>query len=90
MAVAKYDFEGMRAQAGKVTKGAADLSALVKTIDGAVSDMASAWNDPAQKKFEEQWTEMSAKLKEYVPVIEEYGKAVKNHADKIERDGSGL
>ena len=90
MAIAKYDFEGMRAQAGKVTKGAEDLSSLITTIDGVVRDMASAWSDPAQKEFEQQWTEMSAKLKEYVPVIEDYGRAVNAHADKIERDGSGL
>ena len=90
MAIAKYDFEGMRQQAGKVTKGAEDLRSLISTIDGVVRDMASAWSDPAQKKFEEQWSEMSAKLKEYVPVIEEYGKAVNAHADKIEQAGSGL
>lgn len=90
MAIAKYDFEGMREQAGRVTKGAADLSALVKTIDGTVTDMASAWNDPAQQKFEQQWTEMSAKLKEYVPIIEEYGKAVNAHANKLEQDGSSI
>ena len=90
MAIAKYDFEGMRHQAGKVTKGAADLSALIRTIDGVVEDMKSAWSDPAQQKFEQQWVEMSAKLKEYVPVIEEYGKAVNTHADKIEQAGSGI
>ncbi len=90
MAIAKYDFESMREQASKVTRGAADLSALVKTIDAAVTDMASAWNDPAQQKFEQQWTEMSAKLKEYVPVIEEYGKAVNIHADKVEQAGAGI
>ena len=90
MATASYDFEGMRLQAGKVTKGAEDLSSLITTIDTVVTDMASAWNDPAQKKFEQQWAEMSAKLKEYVPVIEEYGKAVNTHADKIEQAGSGI
>ena len=90
MAIAKYDFEGMRQQAGKVTKGATDLSTLIKTIDGVVEDMKSAWSDPAQQKFEQQWAEMSAKLKEYVPVIEEYGKAVNTHADKIEQAGAGL
>ena len=90
MATASYDFEGMRAQAGKVAKGASDLSNLITTINGVVTDMASAWNDPAQKKFEEQWREMSAKLKEYVPVIEEYSKAVKTHADKVEQAGAGI
>lgn len=90
MAIAKYDFEGMRQQAGKVTKGATDLSTLIKTIDGVVEDMKSAWSDPAQQKFEQQWNEMSAKLKEYVPVIEAYGKAVNAHADKVEQVGSGL
>ena len=90
MAIASYDFEGMREQAGKVTKGADDLSTLIQTIDGVVRDMASAWNDPAQKKFEQQWAEMSAKLKEYVPVIEEYGKAVNAHADRIEQAGAGI
>lgn len=90
MAVAKYDFEAMREQASKVTKGATDLSALIKSVDGVVEEMASAWNDPAQKKFEQQWAEMSAKLKEYVPVIEEYGKAVNTHADKVEQAGSGI
>lgn len=90
MAIAKYDFEGMRQQAGKVTKGADDLSTLIKTIDGVVEDMKSAWSDPAQQKFEQQWTEMSVKLKEYVPVIKEYGKAVHDHADKIEHDGSRI
>ena len=90
MATASYDFEGMRQQAGKVQKGAEDLRSLITTIDRVVRDMEKAWNDPAQKKFEEQWTEMSAKLKEYVPVIEEYGKAVKAHADKIEQAGSGI
>ena len=90
MAIAKYDFEGMRAQAGKVTKGAEDLSSLISTIDAVVTDMASAWSDPAQVKFEQQWTEMSAKLKEYVFVIEEYGKAVNSHAKKIEDAGSGI
>lgn len=90
MATASYDFEGMREQAGKVTKGAEDLRTLITTIDGVVRDMASAWSDPAQKKFEGQWTEMSAKLKEYVPVIEEYGKAVKAHADKVEQAGTGI
>ena len=87
MAVAKYDFEAMFEQAGKVSKGATDLSALIKTIDGVVEEMASAWSDRAQKKFEQQWTEMSAKLKEYVPVIEEYGKAVNSHAEKIRSAG---
>lgn len=90
MATASYDFEGMREQAGKVTKGAEDLRTLITTIDGVVRDMATAWSDPAQKKFEEQWTEMSAKLKEYVPVIEEYGKAVNAHANKIEQAGAGI
>lgn len=90
MATASYDFEGMREQAGKVKKGADDLRTLIATIDGVVSDMASAWNDPAQKNFEAQWTEMSAKLKAYVPVIEEYGKAVNAHADKVEQAGSGI
>lgn len=90
MAIAKYDFEGMRQQAGKVTKGATDLSTLIKTIDGVVEDMKSAWSDPAQQKFEQQWAEMSAKLKEYVPVIEEYGKAVNAHADKVEQAGAGI
>ena len=90
MAIAKYDFEGMRQQAGKVTKGATDLSTLIKTIDGVVKDMKSAWSDPAQQKFEQQWSDMSTKLKEYVPVIEEYGKAVKDHADKVEQAGAGI
>jgi len=90
MAIAKYDFEGMRQQASKVTKGATDLSTLIKTIDGVVEDMKSAWSDPAQQKFEQQWAEMSAKLKEYVPVIEKYGKAVNTHADNVERVGQGL
>lgn len=90
MATARYDFEGMREQAGKVKKGAEDLRSLITTIDGVVRDMATAWDDPAQKKFEQQWTEMSAKLKEYVPVIEEYGKAVNAHADKVEQAGSGI
>ena len=90
MAIAKYDFEGMRQQAGKVTKGATDLSTLIKTIDGVVEDMKSAWSDPAQQKFEQQWAEMSAKLEEYVSVIEAYGKAVNAHADKIEGAGSGI
>ena len=90
MATASYDFEGMRAQAGKVLNGASDLSNLITTIDGVVRDMAGAWNDPAQKKFEEQWSEMSAKLKEYVPIIEDYGKAVNIHADKIEQAGTGI
>lgn len=90
MAIAKYDFEAMREQASKVTKGATELSALIKSIDGVVKEMASAWNDPAQKKFEQQWTEMSAKLKEYVPVIEDYGKAVNAHAQKIEDAGKGI
>lgn len=87
MAIATYDFEAMREQANKVTKGATDLSALIDSINGAVREMASAWSDPAQKKFEQQWSEMSAKLKEYVPVIEEYGKAVNVHAQKIEDEG---
>jgi len=69
MATASYDFEGMRQQASRVKKGADDLSSLISTIDSVVSEMASAWNDPAQKKFEQQWSEMSTKLKEYVPVI---------------------
>lgn len=90
MAIAKYDFEAMREQASKVTKGATDLSALIKSIDGVVEEMASAWSDPAQKKFEQQWYEMSAKLKEYVPVIEEYGKAVNAHAQKVEDAGKGI
>ena len=90
MAVASYDFEGMREEAGKVLKGSVDLDTLVTTINGVIRDMASAWNDPAQKKFEEQWAEMSAKLKEYVPVINDYGKAVNAHADKLESAGSGL
>ena len=90
MATARYDFEGMREQAGKVKKGAEDLRSLITTIDGVVRDMATAWDDPAQKKFEQQWTEMSAKLKEYVPVIEEFGKAVNAHADKVEQAGSGI
>ena len=90
MATASYDFEGMRQQAGKVAKGAADLSSLISTIDNVVSEMAGAWNDPAQKKFEQQWAEMSAKLKEYVPVIEDYGKAVNAHADKVEQAGAGI
>ena len=90
MATASYDFEGMRQQASRVMKGADDLSTLVTTIDGVVRDMASAWSDPAQQKFEQQWAEMSAKLKEYVPVIEEYGKAVNSHADKVEQAGSGI
>ena len=90
MATASYDFEGMRAQAGKVLKGASDLNNLITTIDGVVRDMAGAWNDPAQKKFEEQWSEMSAKLKEYVPIIEDYGKAVNTHADKIQQAGTGI
>ncbi len=90
MAIAKYDFEGMRQQASRVKKGADDLSTLITTIDSVVTEMAGAWNDPAQKKFEQQWTEMSAKLKEYVPVIEEYGKAVNAHADKVEQAGSGI
>ena len=90
MAVAKYDFEGMRQQAGKVTKGAADLNSLISTIDGVVSEMSGAWSDPAQQKFEQQWREMSSKLKQYVPVIEEYGSAVNAHAAKIEQAGAGL
>ena len=90
MAAASYDFEAMRQQAGIVKKGAEDLSSLISTIDSVVTEMASAWNDPAQKKFEQQWVEMSAKLKEYVPVIEEYGKAVNTHADKVEQAGAGL
>ena len=90
MATASYDFEGMRQQAGKVKKGAEDLSALITSIDSAVTEMATAWSDPAQKKFEQQWSEMSAKLKEYVPIIEEYGKAVNAHADKVEQAGSGI
>lgn len=90
MATASYDFEGMRQQAGKVTKGAEDLRTLITTVDGVVTEMASAWNDPAQKKFEQQWNEMSTKLKEYVPVIEEYGKAVNAHADKVEQAGAGI
>ena len=90
MATASYDFEGMREQAGRVKKGAADLRTLISTIDSVVSEMAGAWNDPAQKKFEQQWSEMSAKLKEYVPVIEDYGKAVASHADKIEQAGAGI
>lgn len=90
MATAKYDFEGMRQQASKVTKGAEDLSSLISTIDAVVNEMASAWSDPAQQKFEQQWSEMSAKLKEYVPVIEEYGKAVNAHADKVEQAGAGI
>lgn len=90
MAIAKYDFEGMREQAGKVKKGAEDLSALIETINRVVEDMRNAWSDPAQKEFEQQWSEMRAKLKEYVPVIEEYSKAVNTHADKIEQDGAGL
>ena len=87
MATASYDFEGMRAQAGKVLNGASDLSNLITTIDGVVRDMAGAWNDPAQKKFETQWTEMSATLKKYIPIIEDYGKAVIAHADKIDEAG---
>ena len=90
MATASYDFEGMRVQASRVAKGAEELRTLISTIDGVVVEMASAWSDPAQKKFEEQWTEMSAKLKEYVPVIEDYGKAVNAHADKVEQAGSGI
>ena len=90
MAIATYDFEAMREQASKVTKGASDLSALIKTIDQAVNEMKDAWNDPAQKKFEQQWIEMSAKLKEYVPVIEDYGKAVNAHAQKVEDAGKGI
>lgn len=90
MAVAKYDFEAMREQAKKVNNGAMDLKALIKTIDGVVTDMAAVWQDPAQKKFEQQWTEMSAKLKEYVPVIEEYGKAVNTHAQKLEHYGKEI
>ena len=90
MATASYDFEGMRQQASRVKTGADDLSSLISTIDSVVSEMAGAWNDPAQKKFESQWSEMSAKLKEYVPVIEEYGQAVNAHADKVEQAGAGL
>lgn len=90
MATASYDFEGMRDQAGKVTKGASELKTLIKTIDGVVEDMKSAWSDPAQQKFEQQWTEMSAKLKEYGPVIEEYAKAVNAHANKIEEASRNL
>lgn len=90
MAIAKYDFEAMRAQAGKVINGASDLSALIKTIDGVVEDMKSAFSDPAQEKFEQQWAEMSQNLKKYVPVIEEYGKAVNAHADKIEIAGQTI
>ena len=90
MAITKYDFEGMRQQAGKVTKGAEELRSLITTIDNVVKEMGSAWSDPAQKKFEQQWTEMSAKLKEYVPVIEDYGKAVSAHANKLEEAGRNL
>lgn len=90
MATASYDFEGMRQQAGKVAKGAADLSSLISTIDNVVSEMAGVWNDPAQQKFEQQWAEMSTELKKYVPVIEEYGKAVNTHAQKIEHYGKEI
>lgn len=90
MAIAKYDFEAMREQANKVTKGASDLSTLIESIDGVVEEMASAWSDPAQKKFEQQWSEMSAKLKEYIPVIEEYGKAVNTHAQALEVAGNRI
>lgn len=66
------------------------MSALARTVDGAVSEMASAWTDPAQKKFEQQWQEMSAKIKEYDPVIESCGNAVHAHADKVEEAGATL
>lgn len=85
-----YDFEAMRALAKKVEDGANDLEQLAGTIDGAVREMASAWKDPAQQKFEEQWTEMSKKLKDYAPVIREYSTAVRKHADKIEEAGREL
>lgn len=90
MAVAKYDFETMRALGKKVTKGGEDLNTLISTVNNVVAEMKSAWSDPAQTKFESQWEEMSAKLKEYVPVIDEYGKAVLSHADKVEESGRSL
>ena len=90
MATAKYDFETMRTLGNKVIKEATELSSLITTVNGAVTEMATAWSDPAQTKFESQWNEMSQKLKEYVPVIEEYGKAVKAHADKVEQAGAGI
>ena len=90
MAIAKYDFEGMRAQASKVINEASELSNLIKTIDGVIADMKEAWDDPAQKKFEQEWLEMSKKIQGYVPIIEDYGKAVNNHADKIEHAGTGI
>ena len=90
MAIAKYDFETMRTLGDKVISKSSELSTLITTVNSAVTEMASAWSDPAQTKFEAQWNEMSQKLKEYVPVIEEYGKAVKAHADKVEQAGAGL
>lgn len=90
MATSKYDFETMRTLGNKVIKESQELDSLITTVNGIVSEMASAWIDPAQTKFEAQWQEMSAKLKSYVPVIEEYGKAVNKHADKVEQAGSTL
>ena len=87
MAIARYDFEAMYQLAGKVKQGARDLETLIQTIDHTVEEMGSVWSDPAQQKFSQQWTEMSATLKKYAPVIEEYGTAVKNHADKVREDG---
>lgn len=90
MATAKYDFETMRTLGSKVVTEAEELSNLITTVNAVVTEMASAWTDPAQTKFESQWQEMSAKLKSYVPVVEEYGKAVQAHADKVEQAGMGL
>lgn len=90
MATAKYDFETMRTLGNKVVEEATELSNLISTVNGVVAEMTGAWSDPAQTKFESQWNEMSQKLKAYVPIIEEYGKAVKTHADKVEQAGAGI
>lgn len=90
MSIARYDFEEMYAAATKVQKEADELQTLIVTVNSVVEELKAAWTDAAQMMFENEWQEMSGKLKQYVPIMEEYSAAINKHARRIEESSQSI
>ena len=71
-------------------KEADELQTLIVTVNSVVEELKAAWTDAAQMKFENEWQEMSGKLKQYVPIMEEYSAAINKHARKIEESSQSI
>ncbi|MGL5041574.1 MAG: WXG100 family type VII secretion target [Culicoidibacterales bacterium] len=84
MALIKLTPEELRLQSNIYGKSAGEITVMLGRLDGVQREISANWDGEAWNKFEEQYGELSKKVRDFSNLLEDIDKQLKEVARVVE------